>query len=441
MKDPGEECDNGGSGVDSKACDADCTVPECAAASCGDGFIEAGVEECDDGNGVDLDGCSSICEIEEPKGCAEGGFTETWCLMKGPSPHAACRRCPACATPGARGSAPPKIPPIPVNPPPLGGTTETSPACKARARKIMKTLTPLPLPLLTFLFAAACAGGPTEETATDTASTTHGGETSTSTDGATAGTSSSGSDSSGASSSSSSTEGSGGSPDLGGGLGECDPWSQDCPDGFKCMAYTDEGSQHFTGDKCSPVVDSPKALGDPCHVEGGWWTGLDDCDYGLACWNINQETNEGQCVALCTGNADTPGCPEAGDICVFWVSGISHVCLATCDPLSQDCDVGQSCLPNWVSGAQEWVCTAEYSGDEGQEFDPCLYTNVCDPGLFCGDPSLAIECTDPQSGCCLALCDLTNWECDGEGAECLPFYGPGEAPPAYENVGLCGLPG
>ena len=37
--------------------------PQCPA-TCGDGFLHSGFEECDDGNTLDRDGCSSICQIE-----------------------------------------------------------------------------------------------------------------------------------------------------------------------------------------------------------------------------------------------------------------------------------------------------------------------------------------------------------------------------------------
>jgi hypothetical protein len=232
-------------------------------------------------------------------------------------------------------------------------------------------------------------------------------------------------------------------PDAGIGDGQCDPWAQDCPAGYKCMAYAPEDEFSFTGNKCTAVVDAPKAIGDPCHVEGGWWSGIDDCDYGLVCWDINHDTNEGQCVAMCTGSAEAAECPSSADVCAFWVTGISHVCLRTCDPLVQDCTPGQACLPEWGSNAEEWVCKAEYSFDEGQEFDPCAYSNVCNPGLVCWDPSKAIECTDPMNGCCLSLCDLGDPQCNGAGAECTPFYDTfdGEAPPEFGNVGLCVLPG
>jgi len=232
-------------------------------------------------------------------------------------------------------------------------------------------------------------------------------------------------------------------PDAGVGDGECDPWAQDCPDGFKCMAFAEEGEGSFMGNTCTAVVADPNQDGDPCKVEGGWWTGIDDCDYGLVCWDINHETNTGNCVAMCTGSQDAYDCPSADDVCVFWVPGISHVCLTHCDPLIQDCNAGQACLPEYSTNAEEWVCKAEYSFDEGQEFDECALSNACDPGLMCFDPTLAIECAGAEVGCCLSICDLANPQCNGEGAECTSFYGflGGEPPPEYADVGLCAVPG
>ena len=58
VQDPGEFCDSGG--VDTDMCDADCTE-----VMCGDDHLNmAAGEECDDGNLMDGDGCSSACRIE-----------------------------------------------------------------------------------------------------------------------------------------------------------------------------------------------------------------------------------------------------------------------------------------------------------------------------------------------------------------------------------------
>lgn len=244
------------------------------------------------------------------------------------------------------------------------------------------------------------------------------------------------------------TSGTGEAPTSGtsgtGGLsGECDPWKQDCPDGYKCMAYAEEGEPVFTGTKCTPVAENPGTEGDPCKVEGGWWTGVDDCDYGYACWNIDHTTNTGVCVALCTGNPQAYDCPSQDDACVFWAPGFAHICLPTCDPLAQDCPAGQSCRPNWSSDVQEFTCGAEYSGDEGQEFDPCELDGMCDPGFICGPSSAATECEQNGGFCCLSYCDLADPQCNGQGAECLSFYSLAgfEPSPEYANVGICVIPG
>ena len=43
--------------------DKDACVAGCVAASCGDGFTQADVEECDDGNMTDDDECNNACEL------------------------------------------------------------------------------------------------------------------------------------------------------------------------------------------------------------------------------------------------------------------------------------------------------------------------------------------------------------------------------------------
>ncbi|MEZ4448913.1 MAG: fibrinogen-like YCDxxxxGGGW domain-containing protein [Nannocystaceae bacterium] len=53
--DPGEECDDGNDD------DGDACLSTCVAATCGDGFVYAGVEACDDGNGDESDACTTLC--------------------------------------------------------------------------------------------------------------------------------------------------------------------------------------------------------------------------------------------------------------------------------------------------------------------------------------------------------------------------------------------
>ena len=70
-RDPVEECDDG----NNDRTDACVNLPNgnCANARCGDSFLQAGVEACDDGNVVDGDGCSGACRVEAECEPACGG--------------------------------------------------------------------------------------------------------------------------------------------------------------------------------------------------------------------------------------------------------------------------------------------------------------------------------------------------------------------------------
>lgn len=63
--------------------------PEPPVNVCGDNVLNMGVEECDDGNLIDGDGCSSICEIEEPvppeccddEDCNDDYYEDKYCYV------------------------------------------------------------------------------------------------------------------------------------------------------------------------------------------------------------------------------------------------------------------------------------------------------------------------------------------------------------------------
>jgi cysteine-rich repeat protein len=61
--DEGEECDDG------NAVDTDDCPSSCVNASCGDSFVQSGVEECDDANDIDTDACTNDCTNAE---CGDG---------------------------------------------------------------------------------------------------------------------------------------------------------------------------------------------------------------------------------------------------------------------------------------------------------------------------------------------------------------------------------
>jgi hypothetical protein len=233
-------------------------------------------------------------------------------------------------------------------------------------------------------------------------------------------------------------------PDGGGVSFECDLFAQDCPDGEKCMPWANDGGGAWNATRCSPVDDNPGQAGDECSVEGSGTSGIDSCDLGVMCWDVDQETNMGTCVAMCTGDTANPICEDPDTTCSIANDGAIVLCLPVCDPILQDCAEGQACYPV----AEDWVCGPDASGDTGVYGDPCEFINVCDPGYICLDPSTvpAGEACEGAGGCCTAVCDLTDpmgdAQCEGAagGQTCEPWYTEGNAPPGYEDVGACVLP-
>lgn len=230
-------------------------------------------------------------------------------------------------------------------------------------------------------------------------------------------------------------------PDGGGVSFECDLFAQDCPTGEKCMPWANDGGASWNATRCSPVDPNPAQAGDECTVEGSGVSGIDNCDVGLMCWNVD-ENGVGVCEDMCTGSADNPICENPDDVCSIANDGAIVLCLAACDPLSQTCPIeNEVCYPiNDV-----WACAPDASGEMGAYGDPCEYINACDLGAVCLGAAAFTECTGGV-GCCSTVCNIDAPESDAEcqaldpGQSCEPWYTEGMAPPNYENVGVCALP-
>ncbi len=223
------------------------------------------------------------------------------------------------------------------------------------------------------------------------------------------------------------------------GIFECDLWLQDCPSGEKCMPYAGSGGT-WDATRCSEIADTPDQAGDTCTVEGNGASGIDSCDVGAMCWDVDPETNEGVCVGMCTGNSESPICEDPTTTCSITNGGALILCLPECLPLLQDCPDDQACYP--VGGT--FACAPDVSGEMGIYGDPCEFINVCDPGLACLDPAAVGEASCAGAGgCCGAYCDLTSGEdCPGAGVgqECTSPFAEGAVPPGYEDTGWCVIP-
>lgn len=219
-----------------------------------------------------------------------------------------------------------------------------------------------------------------------------------------------------------------------GGIGDpCDPWLQDCPEGEKCVPFGPGPDEEWTTWRCSPIVEMPDAVGETCTVEGSEFSGIDTCELGAFCWEVDSGTLEGTCVALCTGPEDFPSCPGT-DTCFIGVDGILTLCLPSCDPLLQDCAPDQACHP----GHQGFACLPDDLGG-GQPGDPCVGVGPCSPGSVCVAPEQVPDC-GPQN-CCTSLCTVGEPmpPCLPEQV-CTPWFEAGMAPAGLEDVGYCALP-
>ena len=297
---------------------------------------------------------------------------------------------------------------------------------------------------LVFVLTAGCVPGPYSTSATTSASTTNGTDSAGTTSAGATGNPATTSPTS--STSATSTAGSSGDttncsfPDCpgdssGGGWGiECDLWTQNCPEGQKCMPWANDGGVDWNATKCTDVMPNAGKPGYECTVEGVGVSGVDSCEKGAMCFHVSPDTGKGICFPMCMGTPDAPTCPK-GTNCVL--TEVLILCLPGCDPLAQDCVDTDSCIPY---GDDDFACVLDASGDMGKQNDPCMSADACDPGLFCADPALATECDPQAAGCCLPFCDLSMPECTNMGAKCLAWYEPGMEPPGLKNVGICGLP-
>lgn len=217
---------------------------------------------------------------------------------------------------------------------------------------------------------------------------------------------------------------------------ECDPFKQDCGNGDKCVPWARDGGSVWNALKCVKATGDGM-VGDPCMVEGAKSSGFDDCALGHICWDVDDQLH-GTCIAQCTGTHADPQCPE-GSTCVIANSEALTLCLPICDPLKQDCQDGDVCIPNFMGPG--FVCALDASVREGQANDPCDYINECDPGLLCADPTTTSSaCPIDSNGCCTPFCSFPGGACPNPDQQCVSFFAPDPPPPGDEDIGVCKIP-
>ncbi len=215
---------------------------------------------------------------------------------------------------------------------------------------------------------------------------------------------------------------------------DCDVWAQDCPEGEKCMPWANDGGNAWNATRCSPIEASPDAIGQPCTVEGSGVSGIDSCELGAMCFEVDPATNTGVCVGFCAGTRADPGCATACDACHISNDGVLTLCRPICHPGQDDCGPGRSCID--IDGAFE--CST-YAGDAALG-EPCDSDLSCQAGLACAPADALSDCAG--EACCTPWCDTNAVDPCGAlvaGTSCqlVPELGDGVCNP---GIGRCVLP-
>ena len=203
----------------------------------------------------------------------------------------------------------------------------------------------------------------------------------------------------------------------------CDPLSQDCPEGEKCVPYASTGNA-WDANKCVPVTGD-RAVGEPCTY-GGSVEATDDCDATSWCFGTDLE-NMGTCASMCGLDH---ACQEDHS-CFVANEGSINVCLADCLPLLPNtCAEGELC--RWWSDTFSCLPTGETLEPDAE----CTFTTPCGAGQFCVSAAVIEGCAG--EGCCTDYCDLSQPDPCMAPESCRELGAAEE--PEFADIGGCLLP-
>lgn len=212
----------------------------------------------------------------------------------------------------------------------------------------------------------------------------------------------------------------------------CDPMLQDCPRGYKCNIYINDGGTSYNAARCVPIVDDPDLPDEACTVEGSAVSGLDSCALGSVCAWVDFETGVGVCQPMCLGPDTNPSCADENRVCIVGGDAIPAFCFSRCDPLVQDCPEGLACYGYF----EPVVCSASWSEPDAALLDACSTPSSCPAGTTCVGAENVGACPPDADACCASFCDLEAPDCP-EPQTCRPYFTE-PAPEGLESVGFCG---
>ncbi len=203
----------------------------------------------------------------------------------------------------------------------------------------------------------------------------------------------------------------------------CDPMNADCPGGEKCNPWSDDGSADWNAFGCFPLDPAPVDPGEPCAIEDAPYSGIDNCGPNAVCVPEVEGGLGGVCRSLCSPDGGT--CTEVEDSCYEASNGFLGLCVASCDPLLQDCPQNNGCYLS--ADGNDAACLPDASGAGGAQGSACGDVDECDPGLSC-ITAAAFGAGCASEACCSEVCDPGSPACPG-GLQCTNV--------GFPNTGVC----
>lgn len=100
------------------------------------------------------------------------------------------------------------------------------------------------------------------------------------------------------------------------GLGiQCDFWSQDCARGERCSAWSRDGGTRLDAVHCTSIPADTVGVGEACVVDGDATSGVDNCEPGSQCLEVDPDTLVGTCRSRCIGSRANPSCEDPDMTC------------------------------------------------------------------------------------------------------------------------------
>lgn len=197
-----------------------------------------------------------------------------------------------------------------------------------------------------------------------------------------------------------------------------------------CRPWANDGGSAWNANYCVPLSGNGGLVGDPCTVEDSPVSGRDDCGPHSMCFDVDEQSLMGNCVAYCDGTANAPNCADPETTCVIGNDDSVAVCLPVCDPLEQDCTNGRACVASL--GTFNFFCAlpaTPYEDAEGVRLTACGEGRVA-------VPPEAVDGCDEGELCCATFCDLSqNPDPCTDGTTCTPFGEPDFF--GFEDIGVC----